>query len=319
MPTIDDVFYVEYGNKLDMNKQTPDPNGVCFVGRSGRRQGVAGRVREIPNVKKYPAGTLTVALGGAVMATFVQQEEFYTAQNVAVLTPRDEAMPLNTRLYYAMAIQANRHRYYAFGREANRTLRTIELPAELPPWLVNRPAPALMETHLERYIPVPLVPSTRPSDPPLVQVQDLFEVSYGQSLELNRLARVAAPEGVNFVSRAMRNNGITARVVVPAGVEPSPAGTVTVALSGNGVLSAFPQPEPYICGFHVAVLSPRRKMSTGELLWWSHLIHSNAYRYSYGRQANRTLASLLLPSEIPDYAVKVIEAARADKLFPSQR
>jgi hypothetical protein len=131
---------------------------------------------------------------------------------------------------------------------------------------------------------------------------------------------------VNFVSRAMRNNSVTARVAEPTGVTTSPAGCLSVALGGNGVRSTFPQPEPFVCGRDVAVLTPKRKMTVGELLWWSHVIYGkwshviygNKYRYSYGRQANRTLASLLLPSAVPDYAIKVIESVRADRLFPAQ-
>ena len=145
----------------------------------------------------------------------------------------------------------------------------------------------------------------------MLLVQDLFDVAYGQSLELNRLTRVVPPNGVNFVSRAMRNNGVTARVAVPGGVEPSPAGCLSVALSGNGVLSTFVQPEPFICGFHVAVLMPKREMSVGELLWWAQAIHANAYRYSYGRQANRTIRTIELPTEIPDW---VFETAAPGQL-----
>jgi hypothetical protein len=320
MPTIDELFVVEYGNKLDMNKQTPDPNGVYFVGRSGRGQGVAGRVRETPGVKKFPAGSLTVALGGDVLATFVQQEPFYTAQNVAVLVPRDEKMSLNRRLFYAMAIRANKYRYYAFGREANRTLRTVPLPEQVPPWVDSCPTPGLLDTDLKRYIPDSLNPSIIASDPDMVPVEELFHVAYGQSLELNRLTKVAAPEGVNFVSRAKRRNGITARVLVPDGVSPSAAGCLSVALGGaGGPLSTFYQPEPFVCGRDVAVLTPKRVMTVGELLWWSHLIHSNAYRYSFGRQANRTLSSLMLPTAIPEYLSRVIEEAREDRLFPAQR
>jgi hypothetical protein len=319
MPTIEDVFFVEYGNKLDMNKQAPDPNGVCFVGRKGSDQGISGRVREIPGAKKYPAGALTVALGGSLLATFVQQEPFYTAQNVAVLTPRDETMSLSIRLYYAMAIAANRYRYTTFGREANRTLRTIELPEKVPLWASDRDDPGILETNLKAYFPDPLRPSTTASDPDMIELKELFDVAYGQSLELNRLTKVSVPHGVNFVSRAMRNNGVTARVLLPTGVEVSPAGCLSVALGGNGVLSTFHQPAPFVCGRDVAVLTPRRSMTVGELLWWSHLIHFNAYRYSYGRQANRTLAKLLLPSEIPDYVSRVIKSAREDRLFPSQR
>lgn len=319
MPTIEDLFIVEYGHKLDMNKQTRDPNGVSFVGRKGSGQGVSGRVREIPDVTKYPAGMLTTALGGSrLLATFVQQEPFYTAQNVAVLTPRDPDMPLNTRLFYAMAITANRYRYTAFGREANRSLRTIPLPDEVPDWVADAPTPGLLLTNLKRFIPEPLTPVGEGDVSETVALSELFDIAYGQSLELNRLIRVQAPDGINFVARTTRNNGVTARVLLPSGVSASPAGCLTVALSGSP-LAAFYQPEPFICAYHVAVLSPRRAMTVGELLWWSHIIRSNTYRYSYGRQANRTLSSLRVPSVIPGYAGEVIKFARDDKLFPSQR
>lgn len=135
-----------------------------------------------------------------------------------------------------------------------------------------------------------------------MKVSEIFEVRYGHSLELNRLTHVLAPEGVNFVSRAMTNNGVTARVTVPADVTPGEAGELSVALSGNGVLSTFVQPEPFISGYHVAILRPlNQSMDLAEKLWWARCIHANKYRFSYGRQANRTLGQLNLPDDVPEF------------------
>lgn len=128
----------------------------------------------------------------------------------------------------------------------------------------------------------------------------VFKLRYGHSLELNALKRVHAPDGVNFVSRAMGNNGVTARVDV--NVTPAKAGELSVALGGNGVLSTFVQPEPFVCGRDVMILSPIDPgMTIVERLWWARCIWENRYRFSYGRQANRTLGSLLVPYRAPDW------------------
>lgn len=142
------------------------------------------------------------------------------------------------------------------------------------------------------------------------KVSDLFEVRYGQSLELNRLTRVERPMGINFVSRAMTNNGVTARVAVDPTWALGVAGEMSVALGGNGVLSTFLQPEPFVCGRDVAILSSKDpNMSTVEKLWWARCILANKYRYSYGRQANRTLGSIMLPSNVPDWVTEATSSS----------
>ena len=130
----------------------------------------------------------------------------------------------------------------------------------------------------------------------------LFNLRYGHSLELNALQQVHAPDGVNFVSRAMGNNGVTARVNVNAA--PAQTGELSVALGGNGVLSTFVQPEPFVCGRDVMILSAKDpSMTTVEKLWWARCIWENRYRFSYGRQANRTLGSLHVPAKVPDWVL----------------
>jgi len=135
------------------------------------------------------------------------------------------------------------------------------------------------------------------------RVDELFDVQYGHSLELNRLELTAPADGIRFISRKMRDNGIAAYVRRLSDVEPNPGGQLTCALSGNGVLSTFIQEQPYYTAFHVACLTPKFDLTTAQLLYYCQCIRANRYRYSYGRQANRTLAQLELPgpTEIPRY------------------
>lgn len=135
----------------------------------------------------------------------------------------------------------------------------------------------------------------------LKKLKQIFDVRYGHSLELNRLRLASKTAGIPFVSRKMGDNGIAAYVEEIDSVAPYPAGELTCALSGNGVLSTFIQDQPYYTGFHVACLRPKTPLSKGALLYYCECIRSNRYRYSWGRQANRTIGNLLLPAleELP--------------------
>lgn len=131
----------------------------------------------------------------------------------------------------------------------------------------------------------------------MILLSELFEISYGHSLELNRLTPMSRDEGgIAFVSRKMGDNGISAYVAPINDVTPAPAGELTCALSGNGVLSTFLQEEPFYTGFHVARLNPLVKMTKEQILYYCTCIVSNRYRFSYGRQANRTLKNILVPA-----------------------
>lgn len=141
------------------------------------------------------------------------------------------------------------------------------------------------------------------------KVSEIFDVLPGHSLELNRLALAPQGEGIAFVSRKMRDNGIVAYVAEISGLPPAPAGELTCALSGNGVLSTFVQEQPFYTAFHVARLLPKFTLSTPQLLYFCMCIKANRYRYSYGRQANRTVRDLVVPD--PRRAPEWVDAAFA--------
>ncbi|CAN5859630.1 hypothetical protein BH11PLA1_BH11PLA1_18170 [soil metagenome] len=143
------VFRILHGNKLDLNKMlapSDDEAPVAFIGRSGKENGIVGFVRQHPVYDPFPAGAITVALGGAALSSFVQQRPFYTAQNIDVLTPL-ATMTLDVKLFYCQCIEANSFRYSTFGREANRTLKQLLVPPleAVPDWVEGIAARAVKD------------------------------------------------------------------------------------------------------------------------------------------------------------------------------
>jgi hypothetical protein len=132
----------------------------------------------------------------------------------------------------------------------------------------------------------------------LVKVNQYFDVVYGANCELVHLT--PDPKGVNFVARTSKNNGVVTRVKIISGVEPNPANTISVAASGS-VMESFLQKEPYYSGRDLFYLKPKIKLSDKQLLFYCMCLKANRYKYNYGRQANKTLPELNIPSidEIP--------------------
>lgn len=136
----------------------------------------------------------------------------------------------------------------------------------------------------------------------LVKVSELFDVKYGVSLDLNKLEEVSlnSPGAVPYVGRSEKNNGITAYVKPLPEISPNPPMTISVAGSGS-VMSSFLQEISYYSGYHLFYLEPKVPMTKQMLLYYSTALSMNKFKFSYGRQANKTLKHLLIPctSEIP--------------------
>lgn len=134
----------------------------------------------------------------------------------------------------------------------------------------------------------------------LSKVSEIFKVSYGVNLELVNLDQCSPldMDAIYFVSRTENNNGVSAIVKRIVDIDPNPAHTLSVA-GGGSVLSTFYQPLPYYSGRDLYVLSPLKPMVVTEMLFYAHCIRMNKYKYNYGRQANKTLKEILIPSAVP--------------------
>lgn len=150
----------------------------------------------------------------------------------------------------------------------------------------------------------------------MLSLGDIFDAQYGSNLELNaqKIADDSDEESIAFVSRTSKNNGVSARVKPVVGLAPLPPGTLSVAVSGS-VLEAFLQPGPYYSGRDVYYLVPQVALTDKDKLYYCLCIRANAFRYNYGRQANKTLKNILLPApdNLPNW-VKSLDFPDFDRL-----
>jgi hypothetical protein len=150
-------------------------------------------------------------------------------------------------------------------------------------------------------------------------ISDLFILCQGNSFELLNMQE-DENSNISFVSRTSQNNGVVAKVTVTS-VKPFEAGLITVALGGS-VLSAFVQDNQFYTAFHIMVLKPKIEMTIEQKMFYCMIIKNNAYRYGYGRQANKTLKDIEIPSLdecnaiIGDYKIKPIKTFINGKYSP---
>lgn len=260
---------------------------------------VAGYVnKENINLKYiFPAETLFVSTDGdgSHSYAYVSAFDFVPNSNVSVLIPKKK-MLLQEKIFYATCITANRYKF-SYGRKPKgKRLAEIVLPTKIPTFVKKS---EIKEFDLD----ISFNENNSFTNRNLTQIQDLFNVSYGNSLELNSLTKSDDTMSINFVSRTSQNNGVSAKVSLVKNIAPFDKGLITVTVGGS-VLEAFVQSEKFYTGYHVMILHPKKEMTLVEKLYYCFCIRQNKYRYNYGRQANRTLKTLNIPSKLPEWLIQ---------------
>ena len=135
------------------------------------------------------------------------------------------------------------------------------------------------------------------------KICELFETCSGNDFALSRLN--LDENGIAYVSRTEKNNGVSCYVEEIDGITPFPPGTISVSLGGS-VLEAFLHEEPFYTGYHIKILKPKNEMSLNMLQFYCYCIKMNKFKYSFGRQANKTIDEILIPDidEVPEWANK---------------
>jgi hypothetical protein len=178
-------------------------------------------------------------------------------------------MSLQEKAWWAQCIAANRYRYN-FGRQANRTLASLELPDGVPNWA--------------RSTPVPTFESKNATEDILLDTQSWREFRIGDLFDLRRGRNVVKREmstgSTAYVSASSVDNGISAWINLAPDF---PGGQITVNSNGS-VGEAFYQPYPFIASGDVTVLSPKEPMSPAAALFFCTLVHADKYRWNYGRK-----------------------------------
>ena len=268
-----ELFNFSYGSKLDLNKMKKNQEGINFVGRTSKNLGVVTQVEKRDNKIPYVDGLITVALGGSVLESFVQPKPFYTAQNIMVLTPKSE-MTFQERIYYCMCIKRNNIRYTAHGREANRTLKKLNMPKNMPDWVHEMPDS--YEGELSKCFSETNI-SLSDRKWSSFQYDVLFDIERGKGARKTELDEHG---DTPFITSTNSNNGLVGMV----NTEPThPSNVISVNRNGS-VGEAFYQPLPFCSTEDVHVFKPKFELNPYRAMFLICVIRKEKYRYSFGRK-----------------------------------
>lgn len=119
------LFNIKYGVNLELNKCIESECGVNFVSRTGENNGVSAKVEKFDNIEPQKAGLITVAGGGSVLSTFLQNRPFYSGRDLYTLELK-KVVSDETKLFIVTVIKENKYKYN-YGRQANKTLPDLEI------------------------------------------------------------------------------------------------------------------------------------------------------------------------------------------------
>lgn len=285
---------------------------VIYITRSALDNGCSGIITDIPG-KKENGNCITIGAEGKV--AFYQDEPFLAG--VKVYTLRNEHLNQNIGMFICTLLNASVFKY-SYGRA--RILEKIKeeiipLPVDSngnPDWKYMDEFVEKIQTR-ERESEKPLKNSIVTSNnnqhelntqnwKPFI-LSELFTIKYGVNLELSNCNEDI--KDVNFVARTAENNGVSSRVEIIDDIKPQKAGLISVA-GGGSVLSTFYQDEPFYSGRDLYTLDSKEDIDKYAKLFIITLIKMEKYKYSYGRQANKTLPfiEIKLPVDSngkPDY------------------
>ena len=131
---VEDLFEVRYGINLELiyleQCEKEDEDAIYFVSRTEKNNGVSAIVKKMEYIIPNPAHSISVAGSGSVMSCFYQKSPYYSGRDLYILLPKKE-LSATEMLFYAYCLQMNKYKYN-YGRQANRTLKEILIPAEMP-------------------------------------------------------------------------------------------------------------------------------------------------------------------------------------------
>lgn len=307
-----DSIYKAKAHTKEEVRETED--GLHFVSRTDTNNGVDISVEYdgYEGIEKKNC----ITIGDTTATCYYQNEDFIAGDHMVVLRAEwmNELRGLFIRTLFALEYPR-----YSYGRayrmeliKATKMMLPVQHNSDGTPVIdVNNiysddgyvPDWEFMEDYIKSLHSKPITTKVSGTGIPDLEidkweefrVSDIFDVKYGINMELNSCDETTSddPGGVAFVARTSENNGVSAYVKRVEGKEPQPEGTITVA-GGGSVLSTFIQKRPFYSGRDLYLLFPKIEISLDMKMFIVTVLYANQYRYSYGRQANKTLPYLLL-------------------------
>lgn len=305
---VKDLFDVQYGNGLELTYLHKKHDGFNFVARGQKDNGVTAVVDRVIGVSPFPAGCITVAVGGSVMESFLQTKPFYTAYHVMVLRPQPGIeMSDAVKLFYCLCLRRNKFRY-SYGRQANETLKDLQIPCleEVPAYVKKFSFEQFQKSLVDSIDLAELEEKAETISPinELVSLRELFDVENGVAATgLIRSVEKKNENWIPFVRPSYRQStSIDAYVnkyLIPQ-EKVYPKGTLYVSTNGQGSHTySYVSVSEFVPNSDVAVLKPKRPMTLREKLFYAMCISKNRFKFSYGRKPKgEKLENIMLPLSI---------------------
>lgn len=271
------IFKIQYGNQFDLNKLESDEGAtINFVSRSSQDLGVICKVHSYKNVEPFPPGLITITLGGTyLLSSFVQQGKFYTAQNIKVLTPKNE-MTFEEKIFYCKIIESNRYRYSSHGREANKTLNGLLVPDEMPAHLKKIRFGDLLKENENSVIKDKILLESKNWQ--IFELSSLFIVSASSDKLINDLTIGGRTP---YISSTEKNNGVFEYVEE----HPTNKANTITANRGGSVGFFFYQPADYLATpVDVRILTPKFNLNKYIGLFLTTILKLEKFKFNYSRK-----------------------------------
>lgn len=134
--TVSELFTIQKSPSVKLGDLIASTTGIPVVSSTCLTNGV--QMRSLPLKNKtnflFSADSITVAINGSVLETFIQPEDFYKTQDVHVLYSINPAMTIEEKMWWVVSIRSHQFRFN-YGRKAGTDLPQLLLPADIPDWV----------------------------------------------------------------------------------------------------------------------------------------------------------------------------------------
>ena len=269
---VSDIFDVKYGVNLELNKCeiSEDDDAINFVSRVSTNNGVVAKVKKIEGVEPQKAGTISCAASGfGVLCSFIQTSPYYSGRDLYILTPKKE-MSFNEKLFYCMCLRANAYKY-AWNRQANRTLKNIELPDDIPDY-VKKVEVEPIKSNIEKSMLDLNIENWKE-----VKIGEIFDIKNG----IKYPAEYRESGDMPIVTTSSVNNGITD--YIKERDDGSYSNFLTVAYSGSVGVTFYHERKVFV-GETVFALIPKVEFNKYIGLFLACILTFFNKKYDYGRK-----------------------------------
>lgn len=292
----DEIFDIRKGKRL--TKENMTEGSIRYIGAIDSNNGLSAYIGN--DSQLHQGNTISVSYNGSIGFAFYQEKEFWATDDVNVLYPR---FSLNRYIAMFLCHLIEREQYrFCYGRKWDLEAMN-KSKIKLPVTQEGTPDWKYMEDFVKDQI-IPQLPKkaqkvwlqkydTQPMQQEKMKLNtdewkwflpsDIFtEISIAPSSDLNNLE--LDPFGVNYLSRAVVNNGYECKVKRDES-KVTRGNFISVVMVGVPSF-AFYQKNDVICSQNILVLR-YPAINQYNALFLCTILQKDGYRYSYGRTLSK--------------------------------